>query len=303
MIEQVVRVNNDPSFYSDIRGDLISHPLSRGFSLHHVDSVKSMHDNLNTLAMIVRFNSRYCPTPNWNFNLKATFIAAVQAQVITYAIQDDSTHLQVAVNTLFFASLFLDILGGCTAYMVAVQLQHIYALLLRRMTSISRITSTLEQYTPPPPLGSPSISKHVPDLAALSLHIQFLEVILFHALSTSTSTSAWHKSLLKVQESRRSIDDIIRILDKRLHARAYIHLQEYQRTTDELDKWRGQVRIASSAIWMLRMVVCAGMVCLVAGGLCYVKGAQPRGVWIPSFLIVGGVFVLFVVLVVQSSRL
>jgi hypothetical protein len=53
MIEQLV--NNDPSFYSDIRGDLISHPWS---SLHHVDSVKSMHDNLNTLAMVVRFNSR-----------------------------------------------------------------------------------------------------------------------------------------------------------------------------------------------------------------------------------------------------
>jgi len=56
MIEQLV--NNDPSFYSDIRGDLICRQLSWGFSLHHVDSVKSMHDNLNTLAMIVRLNSR-----------------------------------------------------------------------------------------------------------------------------------------------------------------------------------------------------------------------------------------------------
>jgi hypothetical protein len=226
----------------------------------------------------------------------------VQAQVITYAIQDNSTHLQVAVNALFFSSLFLDILGGCTAYVVAVQLQQFYALLLRRTTSISRITSTLEQYTPPPPQEAPGISKPVPDLAALSLHIQFLEVILFHALSTNNSTTpAWHNALLKVQESRRSIDDIVRILDKRLHTRAYIHLQEYQRTTDELDKWRAQVRIASLAIWVLRMVVCAGIVCFVAGGLCYVKGSQPPGVWVTSFMIVGGVFVLFVVLVVQST--
>jgi len=83
---------------------------------------------------------------------------------------------------------------------------------------------------PTPTRGATGISKSVPDLSALSLHIQFLEVILFHALSTSTS--AWHKALLKVQESRSSIDDIVRILDKRLHARAYVHLQEYQRTTE-----------------------------------------------------------------------
>jgi len=47
-------------------------------------------------------------------------------------------------------------------------------------------------------------------------------------------------------------------------------------------------------------MVCAGMVCFVAGALCYVK-SQPRGVWIPSFMIVGGVSVVFVVLVVQST--
>ena len=52
MIEQLV--DNDPQFYNKIRGDLITQS-SWGFSLQHVESVKSMHDNLNALALIVRF--------------------------------------------------------------------------------------------------------------------------------------------------------------------------------------------------------------------------------------------------------
>jgi len=81
MIEQLL--DNDPQFYNKIRGDLI--PQSPwGFSLQHVESVKSMQDNLNALALI------------------ATFIAAVQAQVITYSIQSNSKNLQVAINTFFF---------------------------------------------------------------------------------------------------------------------------------------------------------------------------------------------------------
>jgi hypothetical protein len=55
MIEQLVE--NDPQFYNKIRGDLITQSSpSWGFSLQHVESVKSMQDNLNALALIVRFS-------------------------------------------------------------------------------------------------------------------------------------------------------------------------------------------------------------------------------------------------------
>ena len=52
MIEELV--NNDRQFYIEIRGDLISQSQWR-FSLQQVESVKSMQDNLNALALIVRF--------------------------------------------------------------------------------------------------------------------------------------------------------------------------------------------------------------------------------------------------------
>ena len=52
MIEELV--NNDRQFYIEIRGDLISQSHWR-FSLQQVESVKFMQDNLNALALIVRF--------------------------------------------------------------------------------------------------------------------------------------------------------------------------------------------------------------------------------------------------------
>ena len=47
-------MNNDRQFYIEIRGDLISQSQWR-FSLQQVESVKFMQDNLNALALIVRF--------------------------------------------------------------------------------------------------------------------------------------------------------------------------------------------------------------------------------------------------------
>ena len=64
------------------------------------------------------------------------------------------------------------------AYIVAVQLQHIYMLLLRRAMSVSQIVNALDQYTPP--LGA--TFKAVANLPLLSTHILFLEIVYLHAL-------------------------------------------------------------------------------------------------------------------------
>ena len=296
MIEQLV--DKDPQFYNKIRDDLITQSSSwaRGFSLQHVESVKSMQDNLNALALIVRF-----PTFTKIFGLvrfgKATFIAAVQAQVITYSYQSNSTNLEVAINAIFFTGLFLDITGGCMAYIVSLQLQHIYALLLRRTTSISQIVNALDQYTPPPGVD-PSRLKAVANLPSVSIHILFLEIVFLHAL---TNPSAWERSLTEMRTSQRDIEEIILFLDKRLHIRANVHLQEYQRTTNELDKSRAAVSIANFAIVTLRMIVLVGVACCVVGGLCFVRDAQPSGVWITSFTVLGGILILFVIIMGHAT--
>ena len=179
------------------------------------------------------------------------------------------------------------------AYIVAVQLQLIYALLLRRTTSVSQIVTALDKYTPPPG-ADPSTLKAMEKLPYISIHILFLDVMFLHAL---TNPSAWKSSLTKMRTSQRYIEDIIR----RLHVRANVDLQEYQRTTDELDKSRAAVSIANSAIAMLRMVVLIGVACCVVGGLCYVKGAQPAGVWITSFMMLGEVLIWFVIIMGRAT--
>jgi hypothetical protein len=253
-----------------------------------------MQENLNVLAIIVRPSygvQRVRSSLNF-FIIKATFIAAVQAQVITYVNQTDSTKLEIASSALFFAGLFLDVLGGCTAYVGSVQLQRIYTLLLRRTRSISAIINTLDQYTLPPP-DAPTLDP-ITDLSLLCLHIQFVEVMFLHAL---TNLPAWTPTLLKMQETGRSIEDITRRLDKRLHARVCIPLQEYQRTTDELQRLRSEVSVAFSASAALPMIVFAGVICIIVGGLCHVKAAQPVGVWVTSFAVVGVILILCLVMV------
>ena len=79
--------------------------------------------------------------------------------------------------------------------------------------------------------------------------------------------------MAKMQTSQRDIEQIILLLDRRLHARVNVHLQKYQRTTHELNKSRAAVSIANSAIATLRMIVLIGVACCVVGGLCYVKNA------------------------------
>ena len=183
------------------------------------------------------------------------------------------------------------------AYIVAVQLQHIYALLLRRTTSVSQIVNALDQYTPPPG-ADPSILKAAAKLPSVSIHLLFLEIMFLHAM---INPSAWESSLTEMQASQHSLKEIISSLDKRLYARANVHLQEYQRTTDELDKSRAAVSIANSAIAILRIIVLIGVACCVVGGLCYVKFAQPAGVWITSFTVLGGISILFVIIIGRAT--
>jgi hypothetical protein len=217
----------------------------------------------------------------------------VQAQVITYGNQSNPTELQVVISSLFFSGLFLDIIGGCTAFMEAVQLQRIYTLLLRRTTSVSAIINALEHHN----LHDPN-QKGTDQLPRLYVHIHFREVMFLHALC---GLYPWQKTLSREQESRASVAAIISQLDPQLYMRIQIHLHEHGITTKELQKSRLHVRVSLIASAVLHIIVFMGVACLVVGGLCYVKDAHSPGVWITSFAVVGGILTLFVVIILHSS--
>ncbi|KAJ7792233.1 hypothetical protein B0H14DRAFT_171784 [Mycena olivaceomarginata] len=49
----------------------------------------------------------------------ATFLAAVQAQLIALSYQDNSTRLKVATNALGFSGLLLDVITACLALLAS----------------------------------------------------------------------------------------------------------------------------------------------------------------------------------------
>ena len=74
-----------------------------------------------------------------------------------------------------------------------------------------------------------------------------------------------------------------------------MYLQEYQRTTDELDKLRGGSEPCEFCycyyvvtLRTIMLIQSFGRVLCYWGGLCYVKDPQPTGVWITSFAMLGG---------------
>ncbi|KAJ7226223.1 hypothetical protein C8J57DRAFT_1731127 [Mycena rebaudengoi] len=66
----------------------------------------------------------------------ATFLAAVQAQVLALSYQDNSTGVKVATNALGFAGVLLDVLTACLALLASTLLQRHTAIVERQLALI-----------------------------------------------------------------------------------------------------------------------------------------------------------------------
>ena len=207
----------------------------------------------------------------------------MQAQVNTYSIETNSTRLEVAVNVIFFVGLFLDIFGACIAYAVAVELQNINSLLLRRATAVSQITLALGQY------GRPESTDELKRATAarfssLCRHIRSLETQFLQAVNSRPS---WEKIFYEVQNCWIRIPQITRFVDERLHDQVHVDLLAYADTANELDRSRSRMSIAISSIPVIRLIVLSGVICLIVGLLLFGKAEQQRAVWIAFVVTLG----------------
>ncbi|KAJ7846065.1 hypothetical protein B0H14DRAFT_964002 [Mycena olivaceomarginata] len=73
----------------------------------------------------------------------ATFLAAIQAQLVAISYQDNSTRLKVATNALGFAGLLIDVISACLALLASNILQRHIAIVEKQLTAIE--TATAEQ--------------------------------------------------------------------------------------------------------------------------------------------------------------
>jgi len=245
--------------------------------VRHVESVGALRENLNAIGLI------------------ATFLAAVQTQAISFTVQNNNTTLQSAVNAFFFAGMFLDVVGGCIAFIAVVQFQKLYALLVRRTKSVSAIMDALEKRIGP---SFPTCDS-CQTLSFLRHYYQFLEVRFQSFLG---NVSAWESELSPLKGLAGIVSDVLRDLDGQLHAAVHPHIVEYMKTGVELSELRLATSIAYAASVAVPLIVGTGATCFILGGLCFVKGAQPIGVQVTSFVVVFGTILLFGAAVRNVSR-
>jgi hypothetical protein len=216
--------------------------------------------------------------------IKATFLAGVQIQALTFSISNNHTTLQAASNVFGFAGILLDILAGCFALIGVIQLQKLHSLLLRRSSCVDIISSTLKE-------------RH--ELALLQ-DVWFLETMFLRVLG---NIRAWDELLPDLQDMAKEIQSEIRKDPKNMND---IALLDYIKTADELANLRFGIRrrgtiVAFVAVKIVRILVLLGAMFFILGMLCFVKYGQPIGVWVACFVVVGMTLLVFILLVVGAA--
>ncbi|KAJ7134366.1 hypothetical protein C8R44DRAFT_729820 [Mycena epipterygia] len=232
-------------------------------SIRQTDSLKLMNDNLNSLAII------------------ATFLAAVQAQAISFSLNNNNTNLQITANALFFAGLFADVLSGSIGIVGAVQLQRTYSLVQQRQSSLVDLSDALKS-----PEGREQ------DNLALMHYRRFLEMVIFPLLH---SPRLWNTLSAPLNQSAQHVENLIR--SENLNA-AFYPLENYRHATNQLAKCRIGTSLGFAASVTVPPFVLAGLGCFAAGAMCLVLDSQPIPVWTASFVVVGGTVILLLAVLV-----
>ncbi|KAJ6521674.1 hypothetical protein DFH09DRAFT_1331091 [Mycena vulgaris] len=233
-------------------------------SIRQSDSLQLMNTNLNSLAII------------------ATFLAAVQAQAISFSLDRDKTRIQTASNALFFAGLFIDVVGGTIAIVGSVQLQRTYGLLRQRESSLAGLKDALKILSATPEAQDP---------LALVHHLHYLERVIFPLLH---SPRLWNSLSQPLRQSADLVEQVLKEYQFEDHLRisfAYA-LSDYRHTTNRLASSRFRTSLGFAASLTVPPLVIAGLCCFMAGALCLVLDSQPVGVWATSCGVLGGTFIL-----------
>ncbi|KAJ7714262.1 hypothetical protein B0H16DRAFT_1742737 [Mycena metata] len=88
----------------------------------------------------------------------ATFLAAVQSQIVALSYQDNSTRLKIATNALGFAGVLFDVAAACIALLASTTLQRHIAMVeeqlnaiqdasLEQLAEISRVVTSFAPHT------------------------------------------------------------------------------------------------------------------------------------------------------------
>ncbi|KAJ7774072.1 hypothetical protein B0H16DRAFT_1510927 [Mycena metata] len=248
--------------------DTVSHAKTWDWmrSIRQTESVQLMNTNLNSLATLV------------------TFLAAVQAQAITFSLDKNDTRLRRASNALFFGGLFFDVLAGAIAVMGSVQLQRTYGLLQQREASLGSLEAAFKRN---------SGSQNKQDDLGLLHHLRLLERVIFPLLH---SPRLWNSLSQSFQDSADLVEKISKdcnLEDFHRITCAYA-ISDYRHATTRLETFRFYTSLGFAASLTAPYPVMAGLGCLTGGAICLVLDSQPVQVWATSLGVLGGTLLLLV---------
>ncbi|KAJ6558943.1 hypothetical protein B0H10DRAFT_2446058 [Mycena sp. CBHHK59/15] len=180
----------------------------------------------------------------------ATFLAAVQSQIIAISYQDNSTRVKVATNMLGFAGVILDVIAACFALLASTILQRhtriiekefgaIHEAPLERLARMASLLATLPHSVVPRDLRGRVYDR----LQALT------QLQGDHAGQSETSPQTSSRNFRSVATSFRAIQSVGYIANTSMTA-----------------------------------LLC-GILCFFASVLCLAISTQPRIIWIVSVVI------------------
>jgi hypothetical protein len=229
-----------------------------------------------------------------NIMMQATFLAAVQAQAISFSLSNNTTTLQIAVNALFFGGLFVDVLGGTIAIVGSIQLQRTHGLLRQRESSLASLKDLLKNMAGASQRRDTALVRQL--RLVLAHHLLFLEeIVIFPPLH---SPRLWATLSVPLAQSARLVEQILEELEpeESLQISAMYSLSDYRHATNGLMKYRLGTSVGLAASLTVPYIVLAGLCCFTAGALCLAREGQPVPVWVTSCVVLGGtVFLLMIV--------
>jgi hypothetical protein len=221
----------------------------------------------------------------------------VQVQAVIFTVDQNSTRLKIATNTLFFLGLFLDVLGGCVAYVGVTQLQRMHALIRKRMANASAVAKALDKYSDVTPSNFPRSV-----LSAISQHLRFLDVMFLRVLD---DIRLWPQIFEYLIDALAATESFIYSLDnehKGLREEVLYGMSQYRATFDQFARRKLSANLAYSTSVVVPPTVLASVLCFLAGMMCFLRESMPVVVWAVSFAAVGGVSLLLGIIVTTLLR-
>jgi len=202
-----------------------------------LDDLKRRIDNVNALAIV------------------ATFLAAVQAQLISFTYQNNDTPLGKAANIFSFIGLSFDILGTATGLISAMTLQPDNARIQEAALQAEQSLSAWKE------LAGELQSINVED----------------RAFQGRSMTKEMFSEIQQKQQARRRRKTI---LDSQMKAWE----AEEEKRSKQLDELRVNVVVGNVKGFAPLMMMTLGILCFFVGMLCFVISSQPRSVWISTLV-------------------